>query len=250
VGITPILPFGPVYLMENAVSQTVALFDLQVLDLQADDIRRRLAEIAALLGQGEAIQTAQSTLAQAEDRLLHHKTRVTDLELDRTRLKSEADAAEKRLYSGRVLNPRELTELRDKVDELRRRHTALDDPLLEAMLELDDSQAAVEEAQATLQRITAEQASAASALTTEQSTLQAQLAEVEARAAQAQAAVQPDHLATYHSLRQRLGGLAVAQVRDEECQACGVRLNSSLVQQARHGSIKQCTTCERILYVV
>jgi|YNPNPStandDraft_1061719.scaffolds.fasta_scaffold109548_1 predicted nucleic acid-binding Zn-ribbon protein len=230
------------------MKQTEALYHLQTLDSQLDAVQKRLAEITTLLNENTAVRTAQAALEQAESALRHWQTRLTDLELERTQLQQEAAATEDRLYSGRVTNPRELLDMQNKLAELRHRHTELEEPLLEAMVSLEESQTAVKQAQETLERVKQEQASTVGALSAEQAKLNTKLQDLQAQVAQARTAVQPASLSLYDRLRQRTGGLAVSVMEDESCGSCGVEISSQLAQQVRHGEVILCPTCGRILY--
>lgn len=241
----------PVLLFEKGltVTQTAALYHLQTLDSAIDAIRARLDEIERLLGEDEALRSAQEAVRAASESLQAWKTRQTDLELERGRLKEEADAIEERLYSGRVTNPRELTDMQGKLTELRRRYEQLEEPILEAMLAIEEDTVRLSEAQAALQRISAQRASLTGELIAEQANLQARLESLLAQAAEARRAVDAANLRLYDSLRRRPGGVAVAAIgAGGECSICGVQITSSLRQQVRRGEVLTCPTCGRILY--
>jgi predicted nucleic acid-binding Zn-ribbon protein len=56
-------------------------------------------------------------------------------------------------------------------------------------------------------------------------------------------------LKTYDELRQQRRGLAVAEVRDNACGACGTTLTPSVEQNARHaGELVRCPACGRFLF--
>jgi hypothetical protein len=229
------------------VTHTAALFQLQTLDSQLDTIVTRLDEIARLLGDNEAVRQAQQTLDAAQAAHLKWKTRATDLELERASLKQEVDAAEQRLYSGRMHNPRELTDLQDKVASLRHRLETLEDPLLEVMLEIEQAEADIAASRAALDRILAEQAAALGHLTAEQRDLQTRRDALQSQVAAARAGIHPDHLALYDKLRKRQGGVAVAPLKRDICGVCGVQITSREMQVVQHGEVLPCPTCGRIL---
>lgn len=232
------------------MKQTVALYQLQTIDAEIDRIRARLAEIEKLLGQNAAVRAAQSRLETAEQTLRTWQTRQADLQLERRQLQEEAKASEDRLYSGRVQNPRELADLQDKVAELKRRQSDLDDPAIEALIEIEATEEELEAAQADLERVTAEQADTLGALRDEQATLQEELAARLSEVDPAREGIDPTALAQYDRLRKRPGGLAVAALsHNAECTACGVQLTSSMAQRIRRGDVIACPTCERILYL-
>lgn len=231
------------------MDQTAALYQLQTLDSQIDTIRARLAEIDHLLNEDAAVRRAQARLNRATSAVRQWRTRLTDLELERRRLHDEAESVEQRLYSGKIHNPRELTDLQGKIRELRQRHEGMEEPVIEAMLEIEAGDEAVEEAQARLERVTAEKANASGELTEEREKLLGQLAALEEQVPAARAEAEPQHLALYDRLRKRPGGLAVAALsRGGECTACGMQVTTSMKQQVRRGTVMACPTCQRILY--
>ncbi len=231
------------------MKQTAALHQLQTLDSEIDSIQQRLSVIERELNQNEAVRRAQAVLQKAETSLRGWQTRMTDLDLERRQLGEEASAIEERLYSGRIHNPRELNDMQHKLAELRRRHEGLEEPVIEAMLEIEAGEQAVEEAQAELERATGEQADTIGELQAERQALTATLKERQAGVAQARKRVEAEHLRMYDMLRKRPGGLAVVAITpNAECTACGMQVTSSMRQQIRRGEVLACTTCGRLLF--
>ncbi len=232
------------------MSQTAALYQLQKLDSQIDAIRKRLVEIAELLGQNAVLRTAQRALADAEQSHSKWHARQTELELERGTLQEEGKAIESRLYSGHIANPRELTDLQDKLAELNKRIETLEEPILQAMLAVEEQGQLIMGARSELERITGEQALKSGELGQEQAALTAQLDGLLAEASQARSKIAAQHLSVYDRVRQRPGGLAVTILKGDECSTCGVELTSQLAQQVRRGEVLTCPTCNRILHVI
>jgi uncharacterized protein len=231
------------------VSQTGALYHLQMLDSQHDATRSRLAEIEVLLSQNEAVRAAQATLDAASGHLQQWRTRSVDLELERGQLADEASSAEQRLYSGSVKNPREMSDLQDKIASLSHRREALEEPLLEAMMESEQGESDVTRAQSELQRILEQQAEELGMLMSEQATLRDKLSQLQTSIEQSRRTIQDSNLALYDKLRARPGGIAVASLDAEgECSSCGVQVTSRQAQQVKHGDVFPCPTCGRILF--
>jgi len=58
-------------------------------------------------------------------------------------------------------------------------------------------------------------------------------------------------LERYEALRQQRRGVAVAEIRDNACDACGTTLTAALQQSARHAAeLVHCPTCGRILFAL
>lgn len=230
------------------MSQTAALYRLQQVDSQIDVTRKRLEEIDALLSENEAVQSAKNALQQAEESYRKGKTRQTDLELERTQIKNEAAATQDRLYSGKVHNPRELTDLQDKLAELTQRQEKLETTLLETMLQVENAQATIEERNALLDNLLAEQAKSNTALSGERNELSAKLDEQQGQADQIRETIEVSSLNLYDTLRKKPSGVAVTKIRGDACEACASQLISSVIQQAKRGQVVTCPTCKRILH--
>jgi predicted nucleic acid-binding Zn-ribbon protein len=232
------------------VSQPANLYHLQSLDSQIDSIRDRLAEIDQLLAQNEAVRAAQAALEAAEKSQRDWRTKLAELELEREKLKGDAETTEKRLYSGKVLNPRELTDLQDKLAELNTRHKSLEEPVLEAMLQVEECAESVQEAGGNLERVKGEQAKKMGELSTERADLEVQLAGLLEEAESTRETIELEHRQLYDSLRKQMrGGIAVTAVKGGECTVCGVELTSQDKQRVSRGQVLTCTTCHRILYI-
>jgi predicted nucleic acid-binding Zn-ribbon protein len=213
-----------------------------------DGIRKRLAEIAELLGQDEALRSAQQALADAEQSHAKWHAHQAALELERGTLQEEAKAIESRLYSGHIANPRELTDLQGKLAELNKRIEMLEEPILQAMLAIEEDGQRIVAARGELERITGERAHVFGELRQEQRALSAQIDELLVKTNQVRSEIAAQHLGMYDRIRQRPGGLAVTVLNGDECSTCGVELTSQLAQQVRRGEVLTCPTCNRIMH--
>lgn len=231
------------------MSQSAALYHLQTIDTQIDRIKARISEIHRLLGEDEVVGRAKDELDSSERLLAEWRQKQLALENDRAHLHDEAAAAEQRLYSGQIFNPRELADLQDKLVEINHRRDATEDPLLEAMMQVEALNDEIASRREKLNRALQERASDAGELGEEEQALKQELGELDARASQARAAVEARGLSVYDKLRKRPGTVAVVLLKGSECEACGVGLTSQTAQQVRRGELVQCPTCGRILHV-
>jgi predicted nucleic acid-binding Zn-ribbon protein len=230
------------------VSQTSSLLHLQTLESQLDSLRKRSEEIGIQLSQSEAVRIAQARLEEATRNVQHWQSRQKDLEFERDQLQADVKASEERLYSGQIFNPRELTDLQDKIAELNQRRDALENPILEAMLALEDGFAQEQSVRAVLDKVLADQAETLGALTVEQEGVITRIKSLEPQALEARQPISQQNLVLFDRLRQRPGGIAVAILHGEECGGCGVELTSQQAQQVKRGDVVPCPTCGRILH--
>ena len=232
------------------MSKAETLYRLQIIDLEIDERSRRLKEAKAILEGNEELGRARQALQDGEKKLSRQRTRLRDQELEMRSLANKIASVEDRLYGGRIKNPKELASRQEEVQYLKRRKDGLEDQVLEAMIEVEESEASVTEQRERLARLEEEWQETQARLSAEQNELVNRLSQLRAKRAKLQKTIEAGDLALYEDLRRRWGGRAVALLEGELCQACGVTLPSSKAQQARQGEkLTLCGSCERILYV-
>ena len=226
------------------------LFRLQTIDLEVDERTRRLKEVKASLAGNEELQRVRQALQDGERKLIRQRTKLRDRELEMQSLTNKIASVEDRLYGGRIKNPKELANFQEEVRYLKRRKSELEDQVLEAMIEVEESEASVTEQRERLARLEEEWQETQARLSVEQSKLIGRLSQLKAQRGALQRTIEAGDLALYEDLRRRRGGRAVALLEGELCQGCMVTLPTSKAQQARQGeALTLCGSCERILYV-
>lgn len=230
-------------------SRAAALYALQEVDLEIDARRRRLAEIQAALSENQAVRQAQAEVATAEAELHRWQTRQRDLELEVASLASKLAETETLLYSGRIRNPKELSDLQAELAALGRYRRAREDELLEAMVKVEEQMEAVVAARRRLAEVEATTATAQANLRAEAAQAEARLKTLADERELHLMSIRTADLAIYEALRARKCGQAVARIEEGACSACGDALPSSRLQQARQSEdLITCANCERILY--
>lgn len=233
------------------MSRTQGLYDLQQVDTETESVSRRLKEIAAALGESGELRRARKMVTGAEAHLAKCRAQMQDLDLEVRSLSQKIETDEKRLYSGRVTNPKELASLQQEVASLKRWREKKEEDLLEMMLATEEGEGALADAQAILAQVNEAWRGEQGDLADEQIRLQARLEELGSQRESLVTAIGPEDVTTYERLRPRKGGRAVAAVKDGICQGCRMPPPSSQVQHARSGKeLVFCNNCGRILHVV
>jgi len=233
------------------VSHTQQLHQLQKMDSQILTIRRRLAEIAGLLVESEALQAAKQATQDAETTYHRAKATMTDLELEVQSLQQKITENEKRLYSGRIASPKEAGNLQDEVAANKRWLVKREEDLLEALISYEESEVAWQTEQERLtQTQTAWQADQSDLLQEREALQLAGKKLLKDRQNLVQFVADGD-LAIYERLRKQLGGVGLAEVEDGTCLTCGVMVSSRMVQQAATDNrLYYCDNCRRIIHVL
>jgi len=231
------------------VSDTQQLYQLQKLDSQVDELRRRLVEIEASLVETEELRQARNVFEVAEAKYHKLKTAMTDLDLEIKGIQQKIEDHETRLYSGRV-SAKEASSLQDDVTATKRWLAKREDDLLNLMIELEEAEEVFEARHQFLKQTQQQWEEDQASLIQERAESQDKLKQaLETRPALIQF-IDPDDIDTYERLRQKFGGIGVVFVDGDICTTCGFTLPSYLIQQAlNNDELYFCEGCGRIMHV-
>lgn len=233
------------------MSAALGLFRVQQVDSRISQVETRLRKIQETLENDSELQAAMQKLKAAEqaEHHLDQERRVAEEGARDQRIKIQQ--AESNLYGGKVQNPKELRDLEADVASIKKHLASIEEQELEAMVKLDDVRAAVQAAQTELATLRARLGSANSHLLEEQGALSRQLDDLRTERLAAVQAIDGRLLQTYDGLRAQRRGVAVVEISDNACGACGTTLTAALQQSARHSAEPvYCPSCGRILYAV
>lgn len=226
------------------------LYALQQIDTRLEREKRRYREVQEHLGESEELVEARAAHKEAQAALSAARGRLRDHELETQGVAQKLRETEERLYSGRVRNPKELSDLQKEAEYLRRRRSALEEDVLEEMMAVERLAA---QAEAAAERWTAVEAvwrSENADLSAEYDALRQELAGLLGKRKSVAKHVSEQDMAEYDALCRLRGGIAVVAVRNDTCQVCHVEVPMRDVERARDGDMfMYCSGCERILYV-
>jgi hypothetical protein len=231
------------------MNETAMLFELQQVDLNMVALQRRLLEVEALLGETLALRDARQQVERARERARTWHTRLTELELNLESLSEKIETGEKRLYSGRVRNPKELESLQMETVSLKNRLRAIEEEALQAMERVDETRAALTRAEQHWREVEREWKETQKALAAERKELMRRLNTLTSERRERIATLSPRALSAYDHLRKQKGGHAVALLKGGVCQGCRVSVSANKVREVHAGSsLVFCGNCDRILY--
>lgn len=230
------------------MTQAESLYHLQEIDLNLIQRQKRLSEIVAGLSNNQIILNAQTQLTNAEQRLnpLQRKARQLEQEIQSNAQKIQL--TDEQLYSGRVRNPKELQDMQNEIQSLKKRNVELEDVLLETMLAVEEAEVEVANAQQELQTVQASWEQDHSQLLDEQTKIKTELVDLQQKREQALPAVTPESLKTYNTLRPRKNNQPIALLVNQSCSVCRVEQDMTIIGEARKGQkLTFCSSCGRIL---
>ena len=224
------------------------LYQLQEIDLELKSKERALRQIASQLGESQALVTMRNKLELERQHSEELKRQQHSLEWEIDDLVTKLTTAEEKLYGGRISNPKELTSLQHEVDGLKARRNQLEDELLEIMDQVEVATLSVATLSNELKTMETEWDSQQQRLSAEMEQLKTTLSDLGHKWELLSARFDSQAVELYQKLKKQKGE-AVAKVEQGVCQGCRISLTTTEMQRARSGSLVQCSSCGRILFV-
>ena len=113
------------------------LYQLQEVDLELESNEQALRQIAGQLGEDAIVVSARNKLVLEQRQLEELNKQQHSVEWEIDDLTSKLTTVEKELYSGKTLNPKELTNLQHEIDGQKARRNQLEDKALGIMDQIE-----------------------------------------------------------------------------------------------------------------
>ncbi len=238
----------PAYFCKDGLmSQVTLLYQLQQLDTVIRDKKNRLTKVMQEMNEPETLVQARQELETLTAEVAELQTIQRDLELQSGSLQEKYQASHDRMYSGKVTNSRELSDLQLEVDSLQTRRGKLDDRMLENMVQLEEKSEAQLSAENQLQTLTDNWTQKYSNLEVEKHDLASELAKLLADRKELASKIEPKHLRNYLNIAKKWRGLAVVELNHDQCTGCKTSVSVSTVKSVSQGNITYCGNCGRML---
>jgi len=226
------------------------LIALQRLDTAADVARRTLAS------EPERDAALAARLAAAEQNVAAAKARLADSQNARRAIEKDVAVHQGRLSKFRdqameVKTNQEYHAVQKEIGFAQSEIKALEDRILEHMIEADELTAALKKAEADLAADKKTIEADRRALAAEHSELGASIERMAKERAELVSGIDPGLMLIFDQVARKRHGVAVAEARDGICTICHVRLRPQVFNTVmRNEEILQCDSCQRILYFV
>ena len=224
------------------------LYQLQEVDLELESNERALNQIVSQLGESEAVVRTQNKLASEHQRLEELSRQQRSMEWEIDGIASKLTTVEEELYSGRIHNPKELTNLQHEIDGLKAKRNQLEDKALEIMEQVELATQSAATLDSELKSLEAEWQSQQQQLSAQLEQLNSLLSNLKHKRQLLTAEIDPQAIEVYHTLK-RQKETAVAKVEQGICHGCRISLPITELQEARSGSLVRCSSCGRVLFL-
>ncbi|MBA7645708.1 hypothetical protein ES703_53466 [subsurface metagenome] len=216
--------------------------------MELDSTEQALKQIASQLGESEEVVRTRDRLESERQRLEELKRQQHPLEWEIDDIGTKLTAIEEKLYSGTIGNPKELANLQHEVKILKASRDQLEDKTLAIMEQVELATASVASKSSELKALEAEWRNQQQQLSTEMEQLKTILSELNHKRQLLLAKIDSQAVEFYSELKKQKG-TAVAKVEQGICCGCRISLPTTELQRARGGSLTQCSSCGRILFL-
>jgi hypothetical protein len=224
------------------------LYQLQEIDLEIETEEQALSQKNSLLGERQALDSAQSQLTLEQQRLNELRHQQHDAEWEVDDMLSKIAAAEQQLYGGKITNPKELVNLQHEVSTMKAKSDQLETKALEIIDQVEAAEKSVAAASNEFKKREDEWHRQQQQLSDEIEQLKSKISNLKQKRQQLSEEIESQAVELYEKIRKQKRQ-PVAKVEQGICRGCRISLPASELQRARSGSTAQCGSCGRILFL-
>ena len=224
------------------------LYQLQEIEIEIDASEQALKQSESQLGENRVVLDVRTRLVQERQRLEELTKQQRSAEWSVDDIGNKQTTAEGELYSGKIKNPKELSNLQQEVEGLKAKRSGLEDKTLEIMEQVELVTASVAAISRELEAVEAEWQRQQRHLSVEIKQLKTVLVELDHRRQLRLADIDASAVKVYNGLKEQKGQ-AVAKVEQGICRGCRILLATAELQRARSGNLMRCGSCGRILFL-
>lgn len=228
---------------------TFHLYQLQKLDIGITNLIHQISVIKSKINDRSFLQSVEMELNQATNNLIEEQLESDAIEAKLSTKRIKLAQSESSLYSGKILNPKELQDLQVEITSLKKAISILEDSQIECWEKIEILTTKRNEKSNIYEKTKLEDSLSIQKMETEIEQLlnEQQRLLLEKKGVTSQ--ISPSFLIAYEKLVTSKKGIAVSEIVDDCCGSCGTTLTPSDCQQAKNHSIIQlCSNCGRILY--
>ncbi|HEV2206695.1 MAG TPA: C4-type zinc ribbon domain-containing protein [Candidatus Acidoferrales bacterium] len=228
------------------------LLELQSADLKLSDARKRLAAFPAKLAEldaGLASAKAQVDKAKAGQLAAVKDRKKYDLDVEQWKER----VRKYKEQSAQVKTNEAYKALQHEIEGAEAEIAKAEDRLLEQMVASEQYDRELKAAERALKEAEGVVAGQRKRVEAEREATQKEVVELEAERNRLVPKIPENLLDNYERIARKHNGTAMAEVRDEKCTACGMRVRPHVFQEMRRANSEElfhCETCTRILYYV
>jgi predicted nucleic acid-binding Zn-ribbon protein len=233
------------------MTEIQSLFKLQELDMECLALETALRELPV-----------QKEIDESQERLSMLRERLSRLGLELNRVRKEqkheeweikditatASSISRKLYGGEVTNPREIENMRYRLDTLEATKSRLEDDVIALMEQAEALESEISEVNLEITQKEAELVELTGKRDLEMAAVSAKLSDITEDRERLRTQIPDPLVKKYEQLLRDRGGSVVVPIKGKICGGCHVTLPSSIVILAKpNNAVVRCENCGRIL---
>jgi hypothetical protein len=239
--------------MRAAVQKILqTLLDLQAVDIRLHEVRARLATLPKKTAEIDArVGAAKTTVEQSKAAQLTTIKERKKYELDVEQLKERVQKY--RGQTSQVKTNEAYKALQHEVEMAEAEIAKAEDRLLEQMVNAEEYDRRVKASEKDMKEVEEAARGQRAKIDAEKTAAEKDIATLEAERARAVADIPENLLDHYDRIVRKHNGIALVEVRNEKCGACGMIVRPHVIQEmrrAKEDDLFHCETCTRILYYI
>lgn len=230
------------------MAELAALYRLHKIDAALVEIKARHAKMSLdpeLVARHNALVKEHEAKKAEADRLAQE---LTDQELKQKSIEEKLKHAQKVLYGGTIVNPREVEAYEKDIAMLKRQQGEVEEKILELWEVVPPAKAEADRIAQEFKSIREQAQGGQSVMGAERSRLEAEFKELSAKRPEIASGIPAPLLKQYEAIRAKHGGIGMAEVVDKACGRCGTMLPERVLVALNEDKLMTCESCHRILF--
>ena len=231
------------------MNQIIGLIRLQQIDTRLDRVNTRLHQIKLIFENDQEIREILTQINEYDLKLNNIKRDITTNEINVKNQQVKIQQLQANLYSGKVLNPKELQDLEAEIASCQRQLNSSENRLLDLMINCEEIQTEYDAISSKLISTQESSDRKNSLLLAEKANLLREIEKLKSEKKASEISITEKDLNIYNKLRIQKGGIALSVISENACSSCGATLTPAQHQAVRAlDHIIFCPSCGRILF--
>jgi predicted nucleic acid-binding Zn-ribbon protein len=228
------------------------LLEIQELDTRLFSLERQIETLADKHRLDELksrIEATRAELGNKEIELEELKSRQLKLDGELDLLTVKVKKEEEKLFSGTIMNPKELSAIQAEILSLRKKRDEMETQDLEEMEDIDRLRSDVGSGGESLVNVEAEERDAIAAYQKERAEEEEEVKVLEAERDELKSRLDPETVSMYEDLLSKRGRQAVVRIeKGMTCGGCHIEFSRTQIDRFQHeDEVFRCEFCRRIL---
>jgi predicted nucleic acid-binding Zn-ribbon protein len=224
------------------------LYELQHVDLEIQNYRENLVQLNFQIGENDVVLKAKADLDTMKKHLAEVIQKRRDMEWEAEDLRKNISKLNEKLYGGKIGNPKELLSLGEEAEGFKGKLKQKEDDLLNLMNDEEVTQKDITAQSERIGKLEDDWEQQQKVLVQQRIEVEKRLLEIDKKRQEIASNVDSKTLSLYEGVKLKKGQ-AVVKVEQGRCQGCRLTLPMNEWQRAKSGTLVQCSSCGKILYL-